>query len=218
MEDSKISLVSEDTDSGPPLDLLGVKAIALNHSSINAFSQDGSTGPMRFVTQGNVLLHDSSINSLQLLTGASPSFKTTPGDLSFVADTMVLDGGQIYLLSGNQLVGRINLDLHGLFPSGNRLNGLPYAFGQAQLPVNNTNYVRYPNVNFIGAFTIGGRDQNTVITGTLLNLSGSLVNIGIPEFWKQLVDEACLKIEMAALSTDGRGKTANSLVDTLIYE
>ena len=218
MDDSKITLVSLDTDAGPPLNLFATKAIALSHSNINAISLDSSTGPMRFATQGNILLRDSSINSLQILTGISPAVRTTPGDLSFVADTLVLDGGQIYLLSGNQFVGKINLDLHGLFPSGNRLNGLPYAFGEAQLPVNNTNYVQFPNVNFIGAFTIGGRDQNTVITGTLLNLSGSLVNLGMPEFWKQLIDEACLKIENAALSSDGRGKNVNSFSDSLIYE
>jgi filamentous hemagglutinin family protein len=218
MTDSKISLVSADSDTPPPLNLLGLKAIALSHSNINTISVDGPTGPMRFATQGNILLRDSSINSLQLLTGASPSIRNTPGDLSFLADTMVLDGGQIYLLSGNQFVGRINLDLHGLFPSGNRLNGLPYAFGEVQLPVNNTNYVQFPNVNFIGAFTIGGRDQNTVITGTLLNLSGSLVNLGIPEFWKQLVDEACLKIEKAALSSDGRGNITKGIGDALVYE
>lgn len=218
MDDSKIFLVSEDYDAGPPLSLIGTRAIALNHSNINTIGLDSSTGPMRFGSEGNILLRDSSINSLQLLQRTSPTLRMIPGDLSFSADTMVLDGGQIYLLSDSQLVGRINLDIHGLFPSGNRLNGLPYAFGEAELPVNNTNYVQYPNVNFIGAFTIGGRDQNTVISGTLLNLNGSLVNIGVPEFWKQLVDEACLKIEMAALSSDGRGRTAVNLGDALIYE
>ena len=146
----------------------------------------------------------------------------TSGSVLIHSEYLYLNGGflEAYTISGGAL---IRLDgVKAIFAIGNTLNGSEYPgfVGSPKveggIPTYDLRNVSPAVKNFITAIN-DRSSENIVVSGSLLNLSGDMANLPPANFKSKEIANSCEVANTGSLSLTGKGRTASSALDRLIY-
>ena len=109
--------------------------------------------------------------------------------------------------------GSIELSTNGIFTSGNVLNG--------HLFPNTNNRIEAPGPNFKlrygNEIAATGSSGEISISGSLLNLSGAMANLGTPSFESDVLSNSCDVIDKGSLMSGGKGGKGLNAMDRMIF-
>ena len=203
------------------------------HLGINIYSEYGIT-----------LLHGSAISDLgpegEFGNNASSLIKINSGSNLILSDQSRLEaglGGSINVKAdtifmnnrseigtfsfnddsgGSQKTkqqGSIELSTNGIFTSGNVLNG--------HLFPNTNNIIEKPGPYFKNgygnAIAAHGNSGEISISGSLLNLSGAMANLGMPSYESDALSNSCDVIDKGSLMSGGKGGKGLNAMDRMIF-
>jgi len=206
----------------PRLNLAAEKGIYLSdRSSINVFSQGGS-GIAKIFTHGGFIVQGNSVVNATNIALRDDGSPPTSGSVLIHSEYLYLNGGflEAYTISGGAL---IRLDgVKAIFAIGNTLNGSEYPgfVGSPKveggIPTYDLRNVSPAVKNFITAIN-DRSSENIVVSGSLLNLSGDMANLPPANFKSKEIANSCEVANTGSLSLTGKGRTASSALDRLIY-
>ena len=156
---------------------------------------------------------DSSIST----TSDDPDQGKSPvaGEISISSLYTYLDNGYI-AVSASGHGGSINLGPN-LFAAGNVLNYKSFVSDGTIPPYTQGGKGYYDHGNNIVIENGQGDSTNVSISGALLNLSGAIMNLPPANFQSKEITNSCEVTNKGSLSLTGKGRTASSPLDRLIY-
>jgi hypothetical protein len=188
----------------------------LNKSSITEDSAgefgDNATSIIKINSGSNLILSDQS--RIETFLGGSTNVK---------ADTILMNNRSLIGTASfnsnagrsknTQLPGSIEVSTNGIFTSGNVLNG--------HLFPNTNNIIEKPGPYFKNgygnAIYASGSSGEISISGSLLNLSGAMANLGMPSYESDALSNSCDVIDKGSLMSGGKGGKGLNAMDRMIF-
>jgi hypothetical protein len=132
------------------------------------------------------------------------------------AQYIYLDRGSI-VASTDGKGGSVYLNIEDIFAKSNSLNG--------KLFVSDGDIPKYTKGGK-GQYSYGGNyiviendggDSDVAISGSLLNLSGAMANLGTPSFESDALSNSCDVIDKGSLMSGGKGGKSLNAMDRMIF-
>ncbi|MEN9681918.1 MAG: hypothetical protein RLZZ627_1811 [Pseudomonadota bacterium] len=197
-----------------PVFVLGNKAISvLNHSNIITHQDT----PLYVYSFGNVIV--SGRSGISAFVPPMDGVEGVIGGVHLRAESLVLNDHAFIgtaASKGRAVGGGVYLNVRGLFSVGNVLNGNIFTGGDEIIPRNPIDTLS--NIP-VGGSQLGavGTKANTVLSGSLLNLSGAMANLPPAKFKLIEIPNACEVANTGSLSLSGKGRNSSSALDRVIY-
>jgi hypothetical protein len=171
--------------------------------------------PIHVYSGGSILLSNkSSIGGLSNAIGQ---------DIHVSSDSLLINNqsgiGSVGLYGSK--ASNILIQINGIFSIGNMLNGKSYTGEAIPTPTS-----AYKNIlsnpekplhylgNYIATFGNGG---DVVLSGSLLNLSGAMANLGMPSYESDALSNSCDVIDKGSLMSGGKGGKGLNAMDRMIF-
>ena len=204
----------------PRVDLMTRDGLVLKSgSSIFSYTSESKGGEVNIVDGGDLLiLGANDLNSaIQTINPKGSSGISYPGgEINVKAQYIYLDRGSI-VASTDGKGGAVNLNIEDIFAKSNSLNG--------KLFVSDGDIPKYTKGGK-GQYSYGGNyiviendggDSDVAISGSLLNLSGAMANLGTPSFESDALSNSCDVIDKGSLMSGGKGGKSLNAMDRMIF-
>lgn len=188
-------------------DLLALENFASFRTDSHKF---GDGGNISIRGNGFIILKDSFIKTSAVGSG---------GNIQIKADSLVMETGLVQANAENGSGGRINLDIQALIPSGNTVNGQNIISGDFLQKGQSLTWDtgEFAN-NIIRSFSQNGVNGSINLAAPQLNLSGSLANLGAPQFDTHfLSQDYCSLGSGSSLRRSGKGGLLPKGRDAWVY-
>jgi hypothetical protein len=197
-------------------------------SLINAYTSSARGGSINIYDRGGLLLlggssADSNISTLALPHSDNSKFEAK-GLLAQNSNggRITIDSEYTYIYNGfiaastSGSGGSIRMGPN-LFAMGNALNNKLFV-SDGNIPQYTKGGVgQYHHGNYILIENSQGNSTNVSISGSLLNLSGDMANLPPANFKSKEIANSCEVVNRGSLSLKGKGRTASSALDRVIY-
>jgi len=176
---------------------------------------------------GNIFLIDSLIRNSSYAAGSSQSADIA-GKISINSDTLLIKNSFMLTESEFKSGGDLSLNIGGLFVPNHGINGKYYTYGD-NITGPNKAFLEYlyrshddtslfkNSHNKANVIATIGTSGNTVLSGTLLNLSGAMANLGTPSFESDALSNSCDVIDKGSLMSGGKGGKGLNAMDRMIF-
>ncbi|NDG87564.1 MAG: filamentous hemagglutinin N-terminal domain-containing protein [Gammaproteobacteria bacterium] len=204
--------------------------VTASHININKSDFDILNEDISVSAAGNIFLIDSLIRNSSYENNSSPSGKSTDiaGKISINSDTLLIKNSFMLTESQFNSGGDLSLNIGGLFVPNHGINGNYYTYGDNITGPNKAfleylyrshddTYLFKNEHNKANVIATIGTSGNTVISGTLLNLSGAMANLGTPSFESDALSNSCDVIDKGSLMSGGKGGKGLNAMDRMIF-
>ena len=214
------SSISAILGTRPRVDIMTRDGLVLKSGSdIYSYTSESKGGEVNIVDGGDLLiLGANDLNSaIQTINPKGSSGISYPGgEINVKAQYIYLDRGSI-VASTDGKGGSVKLNIEDIFAKSNSLNG--------KLFVSDGDIPKYTKGGK-GQYSYGGNyiviendggDSNVAISGSLLNLSGAMANLGTPSFESNTHSNSCDVIDKGSLMSGGKGGKGLNAMDRMIF-
>ncbi len=214
------SSISAILGTRPRVDLMTRDGLVLKSgSSIYSYTSESKGGEVNIIDGGDLLIIGSndSNSSIQTINPKGSSGISYPGgEINVKAQYIYLDRGSI-VASTDGKGGAVHLNIEDIFAKSNSLNG--------KLFVSDGDIPKYTKGGK-GQYSYGGNyiviendggDSDVAISGSLLNLSGAMANLGTPSFESDALSNSCDVIDKGSLMSGGKGGKSLNAMDRMIF-
>ena len=204
----------------PRVDLMTRDGLVLKSgSNIYSYTSESKGGEVNIIDGGDLLIIGSndSNSSIQTINPKGSSGISYPGgEINVKAQYIYLDRGSI-VASTDGKGGAVHLNIEDIFAKSNSLNG--------KLFVSDGDIPKYTKGGK-GQYSYGGNyiviendggDSDVAISGSLLNLSGAMANLGTPSFESDALSNSCDVIDKGSLMSGGKGGKSLNAMDRMIF-
>ncbi|TSA04723.1 MAG: hypothetical protein D4R76_02140 [Methylococcus sp.] len=225
------SYISDYTGGAPSkINIVTHNGILLERgASIRSYSSDEKGGKINIEDGGGLFIVGTKARNSALSTEELVNLNNkSSGTMN--PDTPPQSGGEIhvnskyiYLNRGTIVTstfgrgGSIDLNVEDIFAKSNTINNKPF-FSDGNIPKytkGGKGQYSYGG-NYIVIVNNGG-GTNVAISGSLLNLSGAMANLGMPSYESDALSNSCDVIDKGSLMSGGKGGKGLNAMDRMIF-
>ena len=214
------SSISAILGTRPRVDIMTRDGLVLKSGSgIFSYTSESKGGEINIIDGGDLLIIGANDSNSMIQTfnpKGSSGISYPGGEINVKAQYIYLDRGSI-VASTDGKGGSVNLNIEDIFAKSNSLNG--------KLFVSDGDIPKYTKGGK-GQYSYGGNyiviendggDSDVAISGSLLNLSGDMANLGTPSFESDALSNSCDVIDKGSLMSGGKGGKSLNAMDRMIF-